>query len=48
MANTTTLGLVRHYTPQCVWQLILAHFGSLFWPTLRVDGFRLGRKASLA
>ncbi len=32
----------------CVWQVILAHFGSLFWPTLRVDGFRLGRKAGLA
>jgi hypothetical protein len=25
-----------------------AHFGSLFWPTLRVNGFRLGRKAGLA
>jgi hypothetical protein len=23
----------------CVWQLISAHFGSLFWPTLRGDGF---------
>ena len=22
----------------CVWQLNLAHFGSLFWPTLFVDG----------
>jgi hypothetical protein len=32
----------------CVWQVILAHFGSLFWPTLRVDGFGLGRKAGLA
>jgi len=31
-----------------LWQVILAHFGSLFWPTLRVDGFRLGRKASRA
>jgi hypothetical protein len=31
-----------------LWQLILAHFGSLFWPTLRVYGFRVGRKAGLA
>src|ERR1035437_7457707 len=27
---------------QCVWQPNLAHFGSLFWPTLRVDGLRSG------
>ena len=32
----------------CVWQLLLAHFGSFFWPTLEVNGFRLGRKAGLA
>jgi hypothetical protein len=31
-----------------VWQVILAHFGSLLWPTLRNDGFRPGRKAGLA
>src|ERR1022692_2494451 len=28
----------------CVWQVILAHFGSLLWPTLRNDGFRPGRE----
>ena len=27
---------------QCVWQLHLAHFGSLIWPTLMVDGLRSG------
>ena len=32
----------------CVWQVILAHFGSLFWPTLRGEGFRPGRKAGPA
>ncbi len=35
-------------TQKCVWQVILAHFGSLLWPTLRNDGFRPGRKAGLA
>jgi hypothetical protein len=26
----------------CVWQLHLAHFGSLIWPTLMVSGLRSG------
>ncbi len=26
----------------CVWQLHLAHFGSLIWPTLIVSGLRTG------
>jgi len=26
----------------CVWQLHLAHFGSLIWPTLMVRGLRSG------
>jgi hypothetical protein len=29
----------------CVWQLNLAHFGSLIWPTLFADGFQPGRQA---
>ena len=46
---TSTRGLKGIVSSQkCVWQLISAHFGSLFWPTLRGDGFRLGRKAGLA
>ena len=36
---------VLRYEDTCVWQLILAHFGSLLWPTLEVTVFRLGRKA---
>ena len=24
---------------RCVWQVILAHFGSLFWPTLSTNGY---------
>jgi hypothetical protein len=30
---------------RCVWQLNLAHFGSLIWPTLFADGFQPGRQA---
>src|ERR1039458_124295 len=40
------IGSILAYSPQakgrCVWQVILAHFGSLLWPTLRNDGFRPG------
>jgi hypothetical protein len=31
----------------CVWQLHLAHFGSLIWPTLMVNGLRAGFRSDL-
>jgi hypothetical protein len=37
-----------YFADWCVWQVILAHFGSLLWPTLRNDGFRPGREAGPA
>jgi RNA-directed DNA polymerase len=35
--------LKKNAAPGCVWQLNLAHFGGLFWPTLFVDGYRTER-----
>ena len=41
--NTPVAEIEEDGWDDCVWQVILAHFGSLFWPTLWADGFRPGR-----
>ncbi len=44
LLNTNTFGEIAATLNQggCVWQLHLAHFGSLIWPTLVVDDLRSG------